>query len=227
MTTFIANPAGTEPRPAVLIIQSVNGVSTVEISLAQQLADEGYVVAVPDLLFRRPPCFEFKQMLETAREALSDSRTVEYLDRTIRHLRAQPYVDSDQPIGIFGFCMGGRISYLMAGTRPDIAAAGVFYGGGIYEPGDGPAPIELTSNIRCPVIILDGEKDERPSPAENQKTADLLTQHGVPNEVHIYPGVGHGFMSRGPSDATRDATSRMFGWLHEHLPTAAPVAAGR
>ena len=55
--------------------------------------------------------------------------------------------------------MGGRVSYLMAGVNPEIKVAAVLYGGGIFQGEGGPAPIDLTPNIKCPVAVFDGELD--------------------------------------------------------------------
>src|SRR5207245_2214732 len=118
-------------------------------------------------------------------------------------------------------CMGGRVSYLMAATNPAIRAAAAFYGGGIHRGEDGPAPIDLTANIRCPIIIFDGEQDEHPSPEEVRSTGAELARHGIVHEVHIYPGVGHGFMSaqgtRRRSEAIDDAWSRLLAWFQPPL----------
>jgi dienelactone hydrolase len=121
------------------------------------------------------------------------------------YLQAQPYV---RPGGvrIMGFCMGGRVSYLMAATNAAIRAAADFYGGGVHKGEGGPSPLELTGNIRCPVIIFDGEEDQHPSPDEVRQTEAELKRHGVPHEVHIYPGVGHGFMGAEPTGAGRKSS---------------------
>ena len=145
------------------------------------------------------------------------------MNAAIGYLQQQPYVQSG-PMGIMGFCMGGRVSYLMAGTSPVIGVAADFYGGGVHGGEGGPSPLELTGNIRCPVIVFDGEEDKHPSPDEVRKTEAELARHGVVHEVHIFPGVGHAFMSaEGPRhkpEVVEEAWSRLFAWFHKHLPAA-------
>ena len=57
---------------------------------------------------------------------------------------------------------------------------------------------------------------------------DELQRHGLLHETHIYPGVGHGFMSargaRANSEVQEDAWSRLMGWFNKYL-VAEPVAA--
>jgi carboxymethylenebutenolidase len=145
----------------------------------------------------------------------------------LAYFQAQPYVRTGG-VGIMGFCMGGRVSYLMAATSPEIRVAADFYGGGVLQGEGGPAPSDLTANIRCPVIVFDGEEDRHPSPDEVRQIEAELARNGVPHEVHIYPGVGHGFMGaegeRRRPEVIEDAWSRLLTWLDRYL-VAEPVAA--
>jgi carboxymethylenebutenolidase len=203
----------------------MHGLNSSEIKFAELLADEGYVAMAPDLFHRGPACFSSDE-LQRRRRQMNDPRVISDVNATISYLQSQPYVQTKEKIGIFGFCMGGRVSYLMAGTSPAVGVAAVFYGGGIHSGEDGPSPLELTPNIHCPVIIFDGEQDPHPSPEEVRKTGAELARHGIMHEVHIYPGVGHGFMSR-PSEASEDAWSRMVAWFHQYLPAPELVATRR
>ena len=76
------------------------------------------------------------------------------MEAAIGYLKAQPRVRTDR-IGVTGFCMGGRISFLVACRSQSIAAAVPFYGGGIASGERSERtpipPIELASQLRCPV----------------------------------------------------------------------------
>jgi carboxymethylenebutenolidase len=115
----------------------------------------------------------------------------------------------------------------MATASPDIKAAADFYGGGVpVDEGVG-SPFDRTPNIQCPIIIFDGEEDRHPSPEEVRKFAAELERHGKVHELHIYPGVGHAFMSaQGPrrrAEAVDDAWQRLIGWFEKYL-AREPVA---
>jgi len=228
MPMYVASPGGTEPRPAVLIIQGMHGMESFEINVAERFAAQGYIAAVPDMFHRGPACSSDVE-LNQRRRKLDDQQKTSDVNAAIAYLQSQPYVQADRQMGILGFCMGGRTSYLMAATSPVIGVAADFYGGGVHVGDGGPAPIELTGNIRCPILILDGEEDEHPSPAEVRKTEAELARYGVVHEVHIYPGVGHAFMSvEGPRrrEAVIDeAWSRLFAWFREYLPVTELAAA--
>jgi carboxymethylenebutenolidase len=143
------------------------------------------------------------------------------VNEAVRHVKGLPVVRPDR-VGITGFCMGGRIAYLMAAVNSDLRAAVVFYGGNIMVPwGEGPTPFEQTEHIRCPVLGLFGEDDQNPSPADVAKLDAELTRLDKVHEFHSYPGAGHAFMNEGrPSyrqQAARDAWSRCIGWFDRHL----------
>ncbi|HEY3115832.1 MAG TPA: dienelactone hydrolase family protein, partial [Chloroflexota bacterium] len=134
-------------------------------------------------------------------------------------------------LGIMGFCMGGRASYQMAALRSDLRAAVDLYGGDTRQGfGDGPAPFDLTAKITCPILILDGDQDQHPSPDEVRLIAAELERHGKVHEVHIYPGVGHAFMSaQGPrrrAEVVDDAWERLLGWFERYLVHEPALARG-
>ena len=220
MPMYVAAPEGRDPRPAVLVMQGMHGIESFEIHVVERLAEQGYLAAAPDLFHRGPACFSFDE-LNTRRRALSDSQKIGDVNAAIGYLQKQPYVN-DGPMGILGFCMGGRVSYLMAANNPVIGVAADFYGGGVHDGEGGPSPFEQTRNIRCPIIVFDGEEDRHPSPEEVRKTEAELARHGIVHEVHIYPGVGHAFMSaEGPRhkpEVVEDAWSRLLDWFHKYLP---------
>ncbi len=229
MSTYVAAPEGREPHPGVLVIQGMHGIASFELEVAERLAENGFVAAVPDMFHRGPACFSAEELGQRRRGRMSDPQVLVDVNATLEFVQLQPYVQADH-IGIVGFCMGGRVSYLMAATSPAIRAAADFYGGGIHRGEGGPAPIELTPNIRCPVIIFDGEEDEHPSPEEVRQTGAELARHGLVHEVHIYPEVGHGFMSahgsRRRAEAVDDAWSRLLGWFKQYV-AAEAVAVGQ
>jgi carboxymethylenebutenolidase len=125
-------------------------------------------------------------------------------------------------VGVTGFCMGGRVAYMMAAHDSSIRAAVVFYGGNIMTPwGEGSAPYEATGEILAPVLGLFGADDGNPSPADVAKLDGELTRLGKAHEFHSYQGAGHAFMNEGrPSfrpDAAADAWMKTIAWFNRYL----------
>src|SRR2546428_5886473 len=114
------------------------------------LARHGYAAAAPDLYHRQP---EDGADMMTRIGRLRDAEILADADATIAHLRTLKDTRVTD-LAVLGFCMGGRITYLLAGARPAAwRAAGVFYGGNIMKPwGEGPAPLDLTKAVAAPLI---------------------------------------------------------------------------
>ena len=150
------------------------------------------------------------------------------MNTTVDFLTGHRMVDGER-LGIIGFCMGGRVSYLMAAAHPSFKAAVAYYGGNIMVPwGEGRAPFERTGEIHCPLLGLFGEEDANPSPTDMRKLDAELTRLGKVHEFHSYPGAGHAFMNRRGeryrADADRDSWPKTLAFFAKHL-TRATVAA--
>ncbi len=153
---------------------------------------------------------------------LRDPEVIRDVNATVEHLRRLPGSRVAR-IGIIGFCMGGRVSYLLAGSSPVFKAAGVFYGGNIMKPwGDGPAPFDLTPRIACPVAGFFGLEDANPSPDDVKKIDAELDRLGKPHEFHSYAGAGHAFLNFTNPNTYRegpaaDAWQKLLPFLDKHL----------
>jgi carboxymethylenebutenolidase len=220
MRVYVDAPAGAGAAPGVVVIQHGPGVDRFIEDRVEDLARHGYAAAAPDL-YHRQPADGSDMMARMGR--LRDREIVIDVDATIAHLRRLP----DARVGdlaVLGFCMGGRVTYMLAGARPAVwRAAGVFYGGNIMKPwGDRPTPFDLTREIACPVIGFFGAEDGNPSP-DDVKTIDAeLTKHGKPHEFHMYDGAGHAFLNFTNPDRYRekqaaDAWPKMLAFLARHL----------
>lgn len=219
MRCWVAVPAASPPRPAVLVAQHAGGVDEFICAMTDRLAEAGFAAIAPDLYHRDDPARGDDAMQRMSR--LRDANILADCDAAIAYVRTLPETAGDR-IGATGFCMGGRVAYLLATRVPDLRAAVVFYGGNIFVPwGEGEAPFAGTPNISCPVLGLFGAEDRNPNTDDVAKIDAELTRLGKAHEFHSYPGAGHAFMSEGrPSyreDAAADAWTRCVGWFNDHL----------
>lgn len=184
-------PEVTTAVPAVIVIQHGGGVDRFIEDRVENLARHRYVAAAPDLYHRQPP--EGDMMTRIGR--LRDHEISQDVNATVEHvqtLRDAQVAD----IGIIGFCMGGRVAYLMAAANPVFKAAGIFYGGNIMKSwGEGPSPFERTPDIWCLLAGFFGKEDANPSPADVRTISEELDRLGKPHEFHSYDGAGHAFLN--------------------------------
>lgn len=202
MPIYVSIPEGAGPFPAVLVIQHQGGVDEFLQGMTAQLAENGYVAAAPDLYHRDGP--ECTDDIVTRRSRLGDRRIINDVDATVRFLQSQTSVDSER-LAIIGFCMGGRIVYLMAAVNPAFKAAITYYPGNAFRPWgrDIPSPFERTAEIHCPVQGHFGADDKNPSPDDMKKIDAELTKFNKAHEFYSYPNAAHAFM-----DSTKESYSR-------------------
>ena len=223
MRLYIDIPAGGGARPAVVVMIHGPGLDRFIQTQVDDLAHHGFVAAAPDL-FHRQPDDRSETMTRVGR--LRDHEILTDADATVAYLEGLTEVQVG-PLGVLGFCMGGRHAYLLAGARPDRwKAAGVFYGGNIMKAwGEGPAPFDLTDRISCPMIGVFGADDTNPSPDDVKAIDAALTRYGKPHEFHTYDGAGHAFLNFSNPERYRpaqadDAWPKLLAFFDRHLATA-------
>jgi carboxymethylenebutenolidase len=204
MPVLLAAPAGAGPHAAVLVAHHRGGVDEFTRSVAARMAAIGLLAVVPDFYHRRPK----GEDPVAAMKELKDGEIVDDINAAVRHLLSLPQVRKDA-VGIVGHCLGGRTAYLGLVWNPVFKAAALLYHGNIFESrGAGmPAPFELTSNIRCPIIGFFGNEDHNPSPAMVARLSVELARRGIRHEFHAYDGAGHAFQDQTSAPNYREAAA--------------------
>ena len=194
MDMYAAVPDGSGPHPAVVIAFHVGGMDEFDKVMADRFAEEGYVAVVPDLFHR----YTDEQLNGGRLERLNylnDADVIADMNAAVDFLTGNSAIDNER-IGVTGFCMGGRIAWLMAAVNPIFKATVPFYGGTIMGKWGNPekTPFELSDGINCPMLFHFGEIDRNPS-QEDMATLDAeLTRLGKEHTFHTYPGADHAFM---------------------------------
>ncbi len=206
MFMHISTPEGGGPFPAVVVIQHQSGVDPFIQAMTARLADAGFVAAAPDLYHRDGP--NCPDDMRTRSTRLGDRRVIADVGASVEFLKRHGAVDAGR-IGLIGFCMGGRIVYLLAAVTPAFNAAVTFYPGntGRAWGRDIPSPFERTAEIGCPLQGHFGDDDKNPSPEDRFKLAAELTKHGKLHEFYAYPNAGHAFMDHSKESLRRDAAA--------------------
>jgi carboxymethylenebutenolidase len=219
MPAYLARPEGDGTYPAMVLTVEATGLHREMKRLADDVAKAGYVVIAPDLFARGNA---FLCLVRLIKDLMAEKgRGVDDLLAARAWLAAQAYVASDR-VATMGFCLGGGYALLLAKTGLFKAAAD-FYG----QP---PATLEGA----CPIVASYGDRDA-PMMGHVPKLQAELSRLAIPNDVKVYPGVGHGFMNEQPNKifafllknlpghvaydaaAADDAMSRMLAFLAAHV----------
>lgn len=219
MRVYIGVPEGEPKRRGLLVAQHGPGVDGFIQDVVHRLFRQGYVAAAPTLFHRQPAELQEGQ---TRVGMLKDDEIIADMNATLAHMKSLKEATVG-PVGIVGFCMGGRVSYLMAAANSKIKACTVFYGGNILKPWGGPpTPFERIKDISCPVIGFFGAEDTNPSPEDVKKIDAEMTRHGKAHEFHTYHGAGHAFQNfldaaRYRERPARGTWTEMLAFFSQHL----------
>jgi len=227
MPAFLATPVEKGPCPGVIVVMEAFGLNEHIKGVAGRIAREGYVTVAPDLYYRSKDSVAAYSDLPKAlglMGALSDAKIVEDVRATVNLLKSQPKVQGDR-IGVTGFCMGGRITFLSACHLP-IRAAVPFYGGGIgrvmmpSEKTPHP-PIDDAAGITGALLVFYGAEDGFIPMDEVALVEKKLKSLGKNAEVVVYEGAGHGFFCEERESynkkAADDSWKRLRAFFDQHL----------
>ena len=190
VTGYMALPA-TGKGPGILLMHAWWGLNGFFKSLADRLANEGFVVLAPDLYDGKTA-----SAIDGAQELINslDSRYKEAIkqeEAALDYLLKHPALDADK-VGAIGFSMGAGYAGWLAALRPEIAAVVFFYGGsevGFYVGGDQ----EYANQTEAAFLGHFAEGDEW-EPEEGVKQLETqLRSAGRDANFHFYSGAGHWF----------------------------------
>lgn len=206
---FVVFPEVDRPTPAVIVIHENRGLNAWARSLADQVAEAGYIAVAPDMLSGHGPggggtdSFENADAARTGIYALSDAEVHEALDASVKYARGLDATTDS--VVVSGFCWGGGKAFDYAAQNPSIDAAFVFYG---------TAPdAERLKKIEAPVYGFYGGNDFRIS-GQVPEVSKTMQEQGKKFEPVVYNGAGHGFMRSGEEANAKpaDAEGRNKAW---------------
>ena len=186
---YLAKPASGK-GPGIVVIQEIFGVNKVMRDITDGLAAQGYTAICPDLFWRIEPGIQITDKTEAEWKrafelfnAFNVEKGVEDLKATLATLRQHPSCTGK--VGAVGYCLGGKLAYLMA-ARSDADCSVGYYGVGIQDL------LGEAKSIRKPLMLHIAEKDEyTPPPAQEKIKAGLKDNPHV--TLHSYPGMDHAF----------------------------------
>lgn len=177
---YQAQPQGAA-RGAVVVIQEIFGVNEHIREVVDGFAAEGYYTIAPQIFDRVEPG------LELGYDEADLGRGVEVAFRKLDHDGAlqdvQAAIDAASAhgkVGVVGYCFGGLLSWRAACRSDGLAAAVVYYGGGVAG--------EAQAQALCPVMMHFGEKDAH-IPLSDVARIEAAQPEA---QVFVYPA-DHGF----------------------------------
>jgi carboxymethylenebutenolidase len=200
---YLTRPSDDGPHPAVLLMIDAIGLRPRIKEMADRIARDGYVVLAPNVFYRagRAPLWEtpdfadaedrgrFMQALGPLMGELTADRVAAdggaYLERLAEL--------SDGPVGITGYCMGGRLAWTIAASHPErVAAVGGFHAGRMVTDGDD-SPHLLAPSVAAEVYWGHADQDQGMTPEDIATLDRAMDDAGVRHTTELYEGAAHGY----------------------------------
>ena len=197
---YLATPAGTDKVPAIVLASAVHGVDKDIRGIADEFAGHGYIAAAPDLFWRTVPGplardddrtkTRSQPRLEVIRKGEAD------MADTLAAVKKLPQFNGRA--AAMGFCFGGP--YAILGPKRLGYAAGIScHGTQLIDY------LKDLDGVTQPVCIIWGDQDHA-APPEVQTIYRGVPARQKNVEVHIFPGVLHGYMMRDNTKAWHQKT---------------------
>jgi carboxymethylenebutenolidase len=186
---YLAEPAGGKGA-GVVLLQEIFGVNEVMRGVADWYAARGFVVVCPDLFWRQQPGVELTDKTEAEwqrafelYQGLDEAKAVEDAAAALEFLREHPACDGR--VGAVGYCLGGKLAYLLA-ARFHVDCAVGYYGVGIDSA------LDEATNISSPLMLHVAGRDKFCPPEAQAKIHAALDPHPHVT-LHDYPEQDHAF----------------------------------
>ena len=189
---YIVGPAAGPKAPAIVLASAIHGVDEDMRGLTDAFAARGYLAAAPDLFSRSVPGplkRDDPRSRPRGQPRLEKIKAGEQdLIDTLAMLKKEPSFNGKA--AVIGFCYGGP--YAILGPKRLGYAAGISCHG--TQMLDYIGELE---GVTQPVCIIWGDQDVM-APAPVLEAYRALKMKNV--EVHIFPGIQHGYMMKGAPD---------------------------
>jgi len=198
---YLALPPG-NTGPGIVLLQEIFGVNRDMRSIADWYAQRGFVVICPDLFWRQErgvqltdqTDIEWKRAFKLY-QGLDEAKAVDDAGAAMAFLRSHPACTGK--VGAVGFCLGGKLAYLMAVRRyPDCSVG--YYGVGIEKA------LGEIDNLGAPLMLHIAEKDQYCPREAQAKIHAALGDHPL-IALRDYPGQDHAFARVGGEHFNEEA----------------------
>jgi carboxymethylenebutenolidase len=233
---YLVLPDGPGPHPGVLMYPDAFGPRPRVTEMADRIAERGYAVLAPNLLYRggRAPQFDLSGLADPEERGRIFQKIFPHVqglnaDSITRDTKA--YLDffhaksgvAPGPVAIVGYCMGGTNALRAIEAYPDrIAALATFHAGRIVT--DGPdSPHRAVGKITGEAYFAHADNDQSMTPEQIRTLETALDAAGVAYRSEVYEGAAHGFTMADTAAYQEAGEQRHWVNLFDLLDRALPV----
>lgn len=198
LSGYYARPQGNGTFPAVMVFMEAFGLNPNIKNVCDRLAQAGYAALAPDFYHGDVYAYTDMQNAIAKLKTMNDDTVMAEVGKGLEFLAGRKEVAANK-VGVMGFCMGGRFTFLANAVHANqFKAAAAFYGGGIAAQKDslGRKPLlDRVEAMQAPIMLVYGAEDKMIPPDEHARIAEALSTAKKRYILSVFPQAGHGFLS--------------------------------
>jgi carboxymethylenebutenolidase len=186
---YLVEPSA-KPAGVVVVIQEIFGVNQSLRETCAQVADLRFIALAPDLFWRQEPNVDISDKTKAEWDkafalmnGFDQTKGIEDLKATVEVARTLP--NSNGRVATMGYCLGGRLSFMMA-EQSDADANISYYGVGL----DG--LLGDLGKVTRPLILHVADKDEF-FPADGRAKVVAAAKSNPNVRTYVYSDANHAF----------------------------------
>ena len=235
---YLVVPDGDGPFPGVLFFMDAFGLRPRLYEMAERIADKGYAVLAPNLLYRsaRTPIVDTAGLSDPEERGKVFGRLapmMKELDTAAITRDVQGYLDflaaqdgvSAGPDAIVGYCMGGLNALKAITAYPERIVALASFHGARLATAEPDSPHLQVGKIKGEVYFAHADHDHAMPQEQIDRLEAALDAADVRFRSEVYPGAEHGFTMADTAAYSADAEKRHWEKLFELLGNALPTPA--
>ncbi len=211
---YLSVPATEEKKGAVILIHEWDGLTNRVREVADNFAAEGYVALAADLYAGRTGTNREENMKLVRESYANQPEMIQNLEAAALYLKNRS--DVNGKVAAIGWCYGGGVALSYALGSSNHEGTAIFYGSLLDDP-------EKLKSIHHEILGTFAGLDKNITREKVDSFVKALRIAGIPNDVHVYDDVQHGFwlhVDRDPqvnSQPALDAWHRLKAYLKRTL----------
>ncbi|TAJ07388.1 MAG: dienelactone hydrolase family protein [Nitrospirae bacterium] len=212
---LLFGPQEKGPFPGMVLLHEAWGLTAQIKNLGSRLAQEGYVVLIPNLYSRQGGMVTANEEIANALAArVKETDLLQDISSCCEFLNTRDHVMRNIH-GVIGFGLGGALAMRFACQRKRLRAAVAFYA----TP---PTPPTVLNDLVCPLLYHQAGADTRVPADSAEQLRQTAKTTGKQVEIRTYAGTPHAFMNEAKPDSYRpeaanEAWEATIQFLSQHL----------
>ncbi|MDE3224079.1 MAG: dienelactone hydrolase family protein [Nitrospirota bacterium] len=212
---LLFGPQETGPFPGLILLHEAWGLTAQIKDLGGRLAQEGYMVLIPNLYSRQGGMVTANaEIAQALAERVKEADLMQDLNSACEFLNSRDHVIRNVH-GVVGFGLGGSLAIRFACLRKRLRGAVAFYG----------LPPNLPEGLRdlaCPLLYHQAGADTQVPADSAERLKQAATAAGKQVDIRTYAGAPHAFMNETRPDSYRpeaahDAFETTIQFLKDHV----------